>query len=126
MGLDNGIYIKKKGEEERIKLSGKSFFWDDEIAYWRKCYGIRRIILNTLGGEINGEYEYPINRTQLKELIKELKKFNEKEYWEDFADSIWSFEEFAESRKRIIHNLKWVYWYTYLHPDIEVYFYDSY
>ena len=78
MGLDNGIYIKKKGEEEKIKFSGKSFFWGDEVAYWRKCYGIRRIILNTLGGEINGEYKYPINRTQLKELIKELKKFNTK------------------------------------------------
>ena len=58
MGLDNGIYIKKKNEEEKMELSGKNFFWGNEIAYWRKCYGIRRVILNTLGGEKNGEYKY--------------------------------------------------------------------
>ena len=126
MGLDNGIYIKKKNEEEKMELSGKNFFWGNEIAYWRKCYGIRRVILNTLGGEKNGEYKYFINRTQLKELIEELKKFNKKAYWDTYADSIWTFEEFANSRRRILRNLKWLYRYTYFHPEIEVYFYDSY
>ena len=125
MGLDNGIYVKRNKEQERAKLPNKDFFWGDEVAYWRKCWGIRNAILNILGRN-NGMEDYLISREQLKEIIAALKKFNKKAYWDAYADSIWSFEEFKEDRKRILRNLKWLYRYTYFHPEIEVYFYDSY
>ena len=70
--------------------------------------------------------DYLISREQLKEIIKELKKFNKKAYWDEYADSIWSFEDFKDGRKRILRNLKWLYRYMYFHPELEVYFYDSY
>jgi hypothetical protein len=125
MGLDNGIYIKEKENEERKKLQKKQFFWGDEVAYWRKCWGIRRVILDILNTK-EGDYGYAISRDKLKEIIIALKKFNKKEYWDAYADSIWTFEEFADSRKRILRNLRWLHRYMYFHPETEVYFYDSY
>ena len=126
MGLDNGIYITKAGNDEKIKLSERYSFWGDEIAYWRKCWGIRRVILEILE-ESKEEYDdYCISRPQLKEIINALKLFNKKAYWDKHADSIWTFEEFKHNRKKILRNLKWLYRYMYFHPEIKVYFYDSY
>ena len=33
MGLDNGIYITKAGNDEKIKLSERYSFWGDEIVW---------------------------------------------------------------------------------------------
>ena len=126
MGLDNGIYLRIKGHRERMKLSGKRFFWDNELAYWRKCWGIREVIIGIIFSSQINEYTYIINREQLKEVIAALKKFNKKSYWDKYAHSIWTFEEFKEGRKRILRNLKWAYRYMKRHPEVIMYFYDSY
>jgi len=125
MGLDNGIYIKKAGQDEKVKLPERYSFWGDEIAYWRKCWGIREAILEVLA-ENEEEYIYHISRPQLKRIIEALKLFNNKAYWDEYADSIWTFEEFKHSRRKILRNLKWLYRYMYFDPSLEVYFYDSY
>jgi len=35
-----------------------------------------------------------------------LKKFAEKKYWEDNADSIWEYDEFKDSQKQNIKQLR--------------------
>ena len=133
IGLDNGIVIRKKDHSSKIELP--SFVkdrWDFsetdqvEIAYWRKCWGIRDRILDVLGGE-NDTGHYNITQPQLLEIINKLKKFLHQDYWEDYAESIWEYDEFIENQVEILINLSWLSWFMIQEGnDIEVYFYDSY
>ena len=133
IGLDNGIVVRKKDRSSKIELP--SFVkdrWDFsetdqvEIAYWRKCWGIRDRILDVLGGE-NDTGHYNITQSQLLEIISKLKKFLHQDYWEDYAESIWEYDEFIENQVEILINLSWLSWFMIQEGnDIEVYFYDSY
>ena len=99
---------------------------DVELAYWRKCWGIRNEILWTLGVDHQGDGDYLVSREKLKEIIEVLKKFTNKEYWEDNADSIWEYDEFKDNQKQNIKQLRWIYGYMKWHPDVQLFFYDSY
>lgn len=99
---------------------------DVELAYWRKCWGIRNEILWTLGVDCQGGGDYIVSREKLKEIIEVLKKFTNKEYWEDNADSIWEYDEFKDNQKQNIKQLRWIYRYMKWHPDVRLFFYDSY
>ena len=92
MGLDNGFYargIKKLPRKIYDGWKGIETNGDVELAYWRKCWGIRTEILLTLEVDFPGGGTYLVSREKLKEIIEVLKKFTNKEYWEDNADSIW-------------------------------------
>ncbi len=129
MGLDNGFYVKgiKKlprkfhDEWKGIESDGKV-----ELAYWRKCWGIRTEILLALEVDFPGGGTYLVSREKLEKIIKVLKKFTNKEYWEDNADSIWEYDEFKDNQKQYIKQLRWIYGYMKWHPDVQLFFYDSY
>lgn len=129
MGLDNGIVVRNgKNKNKRIKdiWEGIDSGNDIEVAYWRKCWGIRDQILTVLGENLEGEGEYILSAFDLKYIIKLLKEFTNRSYWNQYADSIWEFDEFKHNQKSIIRNLKKVYRWMKQDPDLEVYFYDSY
>lgn len=129
MGLDNGFILKKIN-----KADIPSFIrYDDEyreeneveLIYWRKCWGLRNAVLRVLHVEDERGY-YRIDAEDIPAILRNLYPFLSKEYWEDNADSIWTFEEKVESLIQDILNLKWLYAYMEDHPEVECYFYDSY
>lgn len=134
MGLDNGIVIRHK--EGKIIFIPKKYYNNKyyigdnphyEIAYWRKCWGIRGEIIRLFVSEtFYDSYDIVLEREDIKKLIKSMKKYTERAYWDSHADSIWSFDEFIKQQKQIIKNLKWLYRYMKKDPDVEAYFYDSY
>jgi len=97
-----------------------------ELAYWRKCWGIRDKILDALEYDNEGNGTYRITYSELKTVIEVLKKFLDKEYWDENADSIWDYDEFYDNQKKNIKQLKWAYTYMRWHPEAELFFYDSY
>ena len=129
MGLDNGIIV----HNAKNKYKGIKDFWKDidsrddiEVAYWRKCWGIRNQILTVLNKDLEGGEDYKLNAIELKFVIKLLKEFTKRGYWDEYADSIWEYDEFKDQQKRIIKNLKKIQREMKKDPNIEVYFYDSY
>ena len=129
MSLDNSIYVKRKDSEKIILPSFiKSVYENDEnrieIAYWRKCWGIRNEIIKNLGGE-NNTGLYILGLDDLENIINILRKFLDKEYWDLWADSIWEYEKFIKNSAQYLINLTWLYGYA-THNDVTIEFYDSY
>lgn len=131
MGLDNGIIARKtniiKIDNDLSRLSSYAYSDGDfEIAYWRKCYNVRRSICRALDG-INDNGSTFISREELLTIIKELKKFNRKNWsiggWEG---SIWDWSEIKKSHRTSICRLRRLARLMKKYPNIEVYFYDSY
>jgi hypothetical protein len=131
MGLDNGITVR--GIKGRVPHYIKDY-WANidtedemELAYWRKCWGIRNQILAVLGMN-DYSYEKQLDVIDLEVVIELLKCFTKRGYWDEYADSIWTFDEFKDNQKQIIRNLKWLRKYMKRHPkvNVEVKFYDSY
>lgn len=134
MGLDNGIILKlsekKLPEDFPTELDNyekNNIERDGEfhVAYWRKCWGIREAIIGVLHMKAD-EYRHPVEAEDLPALRRELVKFLKPDYWEENADSIWTYEEYYENMLDIILNLKWLEKYLKTHPDDSAYFYDSY
>ena len=131
MGLDNGIMIRKMPENRiaeipnflNMEIYGNN---DVEIAYWRKCWGIRNDIINKLHLPIEGEGSFKLDKEDISAIIKILTKYFSREYWEENADSIWKYEEYFDNMLNIMLNLKWLESYMALNSNIEVEFYDSY
>lgn len=132
MGLDNGIEIRRNEKSMSIYEKIKRFEsdWDKEhncdfeIAYWRKCWNVRGLILKCIPVRGDNEYELPIHREDIPNIIDALKSLN-KENWEDCDWSIWTYEEQEPHIKRHIKNLKYLYRLMDKY-DLDVYFYDSY
>ena len=132
MGLDNGIEIKRKDNLPNCVLCFDNDEWrkkhgyDLEVAYWRKCWNVRRIIFDVLG---RGEDDcvYDVTREELVEIIYHLE--NDIHYF-DFLerewDCIWEWNDFRRIQKRNMKNLKKLARMMKRHPEIEVFFYDSY
>ena len=97
--------------------------YDFEVAYWRKCWNVRGLILECLAGGDN-DYELPVKREYIPNIIAALKSLNE-ENWEDEGSSIWTWEEQKPHIKRYIKNLEYLYRLMGKH-ELDVYFYDSY
>jgi hypothetical protein len=131
MGLENGIYLHD------VKRNQIKFPWyvdlpfDDDydnkldICYWRKCWGIRAMIKKTL--HMNPDkYKNEVEEDDIPIIIRGLEGFIDKEYWDQFADSIWEYEEYKLHLLQQIKNLLWLREYLKEHPNVECYFYDSY
>ena len=131
MGLDNGIEIKRNEKSmsiyDKIKRFERSWDkkheYDFEVLYYRKCWNIRGIIAECIGG-IYDNGETPIEREYIPKIIKALKSLNE-DNWDDEGGSIWTYEEQKPHIKYHIKNLKYLYKLMGKH-DLDVYFYDSY
>lgn len=131
MGLDNGICVQRN--EKSMKAYNKLKRFDDdwnkkynldfEIAYWRKCWNIRHIILECL--VVNEDScEALINRKDIPAIIMALKSLNA-ENWEYYGSSIWSWGEQKPFIRKYIKNLQYLYKIMDKY-DLDVYFYDSY
>lgn len=127
MGLDNGIILECPDKDFRkmpyydTREIGKE---TKHLAYWRKCYGIRKAILNKLHGEDGGNT--PIEAEDIPAIIRVLKPFLSKDYWEENSDSIWEYEECFDNLYKILIRLEWLKEYLKDNPNVECYFYDSY
>ena len=130
MGLDNGICIKRNEKSmeiyDKIKCFeedwAKKYGYDFEVAYWRKCWNVRDTIFRCIGdGEDNGNTL--INREDVRNIIVELKAFNEETWDTDY--SIWEWEEQEPHMKQYIENLEYLYELMDEY-DLDIYFYDSY
>ena len=135
MGLDNGISVARNDCSNKIKALKKfEESWDKEykypfeICYWRKCWNVRKDILNILNscGE-EDEYHYTLSIEHIEEIIKLLKSYNLKT-WEygGWAGSIWTWFEHKKINRKHIKNLKKLIKLMKKYPHLEVYFYDSY
>jgi hypothetical protein len=102
--------------------------YDGEISvcYWRKCWGIRSMILGVLHSRDKDEYEYPIEEDDIPAIIRGLEQFLDKEYWDENASSIWEYEEYKPHLISQVKNLLWLREYLVEHPGVKCYFYDSY
>lgn len=130
MGLDNGITIRRTKDlpkavrafdEEWREKNG----YDIEIAYWRKCWNVRVRIYQVLGMPGENDSEIEMSRDDVLNVIKALRSINRRNYY-DGAGSVWCWYDFKRFNRRNIRNLKKLARIMKRHPDISVYFYDSY
>lgn len=128
MGLDNGIIIECPYEDfETIPYFEKddvSKYLGNELAYWRKCWGIRNDILSVLHGK-DGE-DMLIEAEDVPALINVLKPYLSREYWDQYADSIWEYDVQFDNTYKVLLRLEWLKDYLKKNPDVRCYFYDSY
>ncbi len=135
MGLDNGIYLKQKGDfnKEEVPSYVKLEYYASEpdtvhVCYWRKCWNIRYAILDKIAGDIQCENELSI--TNIDQIINVIVKYLDGTYdWDDDDDgggSIWTFEEMIPHLAQDIINLGWLKSYLITHPQAVAYFYDSF
>lgn len=128
MGLDNGFICKNIKRDEilsyvRLPWDGRDE--DVEIAYFRKCWGIRGEIIRLLHVK-DDEYKIPVEKEDIIPIVKILMKYLDREYYDENADSIWEYDEYKENIQHSIINLMWLRVYMETHPDVTCYFYDSY
>jgi len=136
MGLDNGIVLKLSNKKVPEDFPKQEAWWIEpqeeverrgelHIAYWRKCWDIRNIILGVLhAGQEGGDY--PVEAEDLPAIRRGIIKLLNPKTYEDEADSIWEYEERVESELQILLNLMWLENYLKKHPEDSAYFYDSY
>ena len=128
MGLDNGFICKNIKRDEipsYVRLPWDCRDEDVEIAYFRKCWGIRGEIIRLLHVK-DDEYKIPVEKEDIIPIVKILMKYLDREYYDENADSIWEYDEYKENIQHSIINLVWLRVYMETHPDVTCYFYDSY
>ena len=133
MGLDNGIEIRRKGNLPNCALCfdedwRKKHGYDLEVAYWRKCWNVRYVIFDVLRRGDDNDSVIDITREEVLEIIRRLEDdFHYSDFLDnDYGGCIWEWNTFRNIQKRNIKNLKKLAKMMKRHPEIEVYFYDSY
>lgn len=130
MGLDNGIMIKRTENLPRCVETfdedwRKKHNFDLEVAYWRKCWNVRNVIYNTLNQPEENDSEIEMSYEDVLAVINELNKISYNNFY-DGAGCIWTWNEFRNFQKYNIKQLKKLAGMMKRHPEIVVYFYDSY
>jgi len=136
MGLDNGIILKLSNKKVPENFPEQDAWWIDsqedvdengefQVAYWRKCWDIRGIILGVLhAGQDGGRY--PVEAEDLPAIRRGIWKLLNPKTYEEESDSIWTYDERADSELQILLNLMWLENYLKKHPEDSAFFYDSY
>lgn len=127
MGLDNGVVLKTKVP---INIPHPPFDWhsdpdEHEVCYWRKFWGLR----NTIVTEFHQTEEcadVPLDAERVGRLRCILEEFLDRDFYEQYGDSIWDYEEYLIHNIECCENLAWLQNFLEEHPDEECYFYDSY
>lgn len=129
MGLENGFRLRgcpPKDIPSFIQLPTDLDNEDEiEIVYWRKCCGIRREIKAVLHFP-DDESEMKVDAEDIPAILRRLRLYLREDYYEDNADSIWTYEEILENNLQFYINLLWAKSYLEEHPYASLYFYDSY
>ena len=136
MGLDNGIVLKAKTSRgiEYLAENHNFYFYcsDNEIGYWRKCWNIRREVLNTFDDKDydgNGGYIYLTSVKDLVNMAETLKYFLHEENW-DKDESIWDWyiilPSVADAIKKLRNLIEDIEYKDISIDDFKIYFYDSY
>ena len=134
MGLDNGVCVRRKDNLPNCVLCFDNDEWrkqrgyDLEVAYWRKCWNVRYVIFDVLRRGEENDSVIDITREELVEIINRLESdINYFDFLEGGSYScIWDWNTLRRIQKRNIKNLKKLAKMMKRHPEIEVYFYDSY
>ncbi len=107
-------------EEYRAKYNR-----DLEVAYWRKCWNVRRIIIDVLDVREDNDSYTTMTIDDVDAVITALCKINKKN-WLDHGSTIWDWKEFKGIQRRNIRNLRRLRYMMRKKPEVfEVYFYDS-
>lgn len=129
MGLDNGFTLRNVDKTTIPKFIryNDSYMPENEVelVYWRKCWGLRKVVMSVLH-MWDQDYCKQVEAEDIPAILRELYPFLSKEYWEENADSIWTFDEMIESFTHDILNLAWLEGYMKEHPEVTCEFYDSY
>jgi hypothetical protein len=98
---------------------------DLEVAYWRKCWNVRSIIMDVLKVKDNNDSYTTMTIDDVDAVITALYKINKKN-WLDRGSTIWDWKEFKGIQRRNIRNLRRLRYMMRKKPEVfEVYFYDS-
>lgn len=142
MGLDNGIILETKVPikykpwftefeltDKGVDAKGNKFYCYD-LAYWRKCWGLRAEIFEAICVKKDNEiYEYNLDLEKIKSIIKILFTVNNPYKWNALS-GIWDYEDNAIGKMVFyqIGTLLWTYEWLNKRPQdiIRCYFYDSY
>lgn len=131
MGLDNGIEIKRRADLPAAAFAYFDEEWraehncDLEVAYWRKCWNVRRIIIDVLDVREDNDSHTTMTIEDVDAVIAALCKINKKN-WLDRGSTIWEWKEFKGIQRDNIRNLRRLSYMMKKKPDVfEVYFYDS-
>jgi hypothetical protein len=105
----------------------RQYGYDLEVAYWSKCWNVRRIIFDVLRRGDDNDSDIDVTRDELIEIIYRLE---DDLHYSDFMEGewgscIWNWNEFRYIQKRNMKNLKKLAKMMKRHPEIEVIFYDS-
>ena len=136
MGLDNSLVVSRPKRKrpycfspilsrfERCDYSSvsKEVY---EVFYFRKCWGIRGAILSILENQ-QGDITSQVLPREIPNLIAILKRFNNEKYWDEWANSIWDYDDIKKNLRRYIRNLYLLRILMFFHPDYELSFEDSY
>ena len=99
--------------------------YDLEVAYWRKCWNVRSIIMDVLNVRENNDSYTTMTIDDVDAVITALCKINKKN-WLDRGSTIWDWKEFKGIQRRNIRNLHRLHHMMRKKPEVfEVYFYDS-
>lgn len=136
MGLDNSLVVSRPKRKrpycfspilsrfERCDYDGMSEE-TYEVFYFRKCWGIRGAILSILENQ-QGDITSQVLPREIPNLIAILKRFNNEKYWDEWANSIWDYDDIKKNLRRYIRNLYLLRILMFFHPDYELSFEDSY
>lgn len=131
MGLDNGIEIKRRADLPTLAFTyfdkeyRAKYNYDLEVAYWRKCWNVRSIIMDTLDVKENNDSHTTMTIDDVDAVITALCKINKKN-WLNRGSTIWDWKEFKNIQHRNIRNLRRLRYMMQKKPEVfEVYFYDS-
>ena len=77
-----------------------------EICYWRKCWGIRKDILDIVADDAypGNDGEFFLNIEDIEKIIAILKTYNKRNW--DTLDTIWEWDEMKDTIKNQIKRLK--------------------
>ena len=136
MGLDNSLIVSRLKRKRpycfspilsRFKRCDYDCMSEEtyEVFYFRKCWGIRGAILSVLESHQNN-ISNPVLPREIPNLIVILKRFNNEKYWDEWANSIWDYDDIKKNLRRYIWNLRLLRILMFFHPDYKLSFEDSY
>ena len=136
MGLDNSLIVSRPKRKKPYRFSPilSRFERCDyssaseevyEVFYFRKCWGVRRAILSVLENQ-KDNITNPVLPREIPNIIAVLKRFDNEKYWDEWASSIWDYDDIKKSLRRYIWNLRLLRILMFFHPDYTLEFEDSY